>query len=69
MEHIISYTKYYICINLYKNHLAQQLFNIMGVIRNALYKTFVFQIVKKFNQPQKQQKTDLETSWIFYEQF
>ncbi len=35
MEHIISYTKYYICINLYKNHLAQQLFNIMGVIRNA----------------------------------
>jgi hypothetical protein len=42
-------------------------FNI-AVIRNALYKTFVFQIVKKFNQPQKQQKTDLETSWLFYEQ-
>lgn len=41
----------------------------MGVIRNALYKTFVFQIVKKFNQPQKQQKTDLETSWLFYDRF
>ena len=41
----------------------------MGIIRNAFYKSFVFHIVKNFGRPQKQQKTDFETSRFLFEQF
>ena len=41
----------------------------MGVIRNAIIKTFFFQIVKKIDRPKKQQKTGLETSRLFYVRF
>ena len=44
------------------------LFNIIELIRNAIYKAFVFQIVKKNDLPKKLQKADLETSRLFYDQ-